>query len=79
MQAKSINRNGLLLLGEEDLPEDPHGVFRAVDGVTYRPRVVVDLVVVAALVGLVAGKTVSYDAGQPIAQDSPCHRRSGSP
>lgn len=52
MQAKSIYRYGLLLLGEEEFPENPHGVFRAVDGVTYRPRVVVDLVVVASLVSL---------------------------
>jgi hypothetical protein len=41
-----------LLLGEEEFLQDPHGIVRAVDGVTDSPRVVVNLVIVSALVGL---------------------------
>lgn len=41
-----------LLLVEEELPEDPHCVFWAVDGVADSPRVGVNLIIVSTLVRL---------------------------
>lgn len=45
-------RTDSLLLVEEELPEDPHCVFRAVHRMADSPWVVVDLVIVTTLVCL---------------------------
>jgi hypothetical protein len=51
----SSSRAVLLLVGEEQLPEDPHGVVRVGDGVTDRSGIAEDLVIVSSLVSLQEG------------------------